>query len=227
MTTDDELRVSATAAPVRTQVLRVLRNAIATGRFKPGDRLIERQLCEWTNVSRTSVREALRHLESEGLVTSTPNRGPVVTRVSAEQAKNIYLVRAALEGLAGRLFAENASEAQIKQLAQVVHDLRLIATGELTDTAIPELKDQFYDLLFAGGGNDIAAELFGSLNTRIAMLRWTTLSQPGRNLAMVDELEEVVEAISRRDPAAAEEACIRHVNNAAKVALSILERQPA
>jgi GntR family transcriptional regulator, trigonelline degradation regulator len=227
MTTDDDLRVSTTAAPVRTQVLRVLRNAIITGRFKPGERLIERQLCEWTNVSRTSVREALRHLESEGLVTSTPNRGPVVTRVSAEQAKNIYLVRAALEGIAGRLFAANASDAQVEQLGQLVHDLRLVVTGRLTDIAIPELKEQFYDLLFLGGGNNIAAEMFASLNSRIAMLRWTTLSKPGRELEMVLELEEVIEAIRRRDPAGTEEACVRHVNNAAQVALSILGQQTA
>jgi len=76
----------------------VLRNAIITGRFKPGERLIERQLCEWTNVSRTSVREGLcRHLESEGLVdVDTKSRSGRHPGIGWSRPRNIYLVRAAL-----------------------------------------------------------------------------------------------------------------------------------
>jgi DNA-binding GntR family transcriptional regulator len=73
-----DMRVVRNTVTLRQQVLEVLRSAILNFQFKPGDRLIERELCEMTGVSRTSVREALRHLESEGLVQNLPNKGPMV-----------------------------------------------------------------------------------------------------------------------------------------------------
>ena len=96
------LRVERKPAPIRTQVLDNLRLAIVERRLAPGQRLIERELVELTGVSRTSVREALRELAAEGLVTVIPNKGTVVTSVSAEEARQLYQVRSALEGLAGR-----------------------------------------------------------------------------------------------------------------------------
>ena len=86
----------------------------------PGQRLIERELVELTGVSRTSVREALRELAAEGLVTAIPDRGTVVTSVSAEEARQLYEVRSSLEALAGRLFVQHASPAQRKALARAL-----------------------------------------------------------------------------------------------------------
>ena len=97
---DDSFKVARVAAPLRQSVIASLRSAIAAGRFKAGDRLTERDVCEMTGVSRTLVREAFRQLESEGLITVVPNRGPVVSRVTPEQAEGIYQVRRVLEGLA-------------------------------------------------------------------------------------------------------------------------------
>ena len=108
------LRVKRNNITLRQQVLDVLRNAILEARFKPGDRLIERELCELTGVSRTSVREALRHLESEGLVRNIPNKGPTVATVGLEEAQQIYEMREALEGQAGRLFAQRAPAGEVR-----------------------------------------------------------------------------------------------------------------
>jgi len=83
------MRVVRNTVTLRQQVLEVLRNGILSFQFKPGDRLIERELCEMTGVSRTSVREALRHLESEGLVQNLPNKGPMVATVTAAEAREI------------------------------------------------------------------------------------------------------------------------------------------
>ena len=105
------LRVSKDHETLREKTVERLREALLNQFFAPGDRLIERELCELTGVSRTSVREALRLLESEGLIETIPNRGPIVASLSAEDAQYIYEVREALEGLAGRLFAERASDA--------------------------------------------------------------------------------------------------------------------
>src|SRR5438552_16463065 len=93
-----DMRVVRNTVTLRQQVLEVLRGAILNFQFKPGDRLIERELCEMTGVSRTSVREALRHLESEGLVQNLPNKGPMVATVTADEAREIFEVRRVLEG---------------------------------------------------------------------------------------------------------------------------------
>src|SRR5262245_64954406 len=93
---------------VTGQAVLKLRAAILNGVFKPGERLLEQNLCEWMGVSRTSVREALRRLEAERLITITPNRGPSVTEIAWDEAKAIYEVRALMEGEAAALFAARA-----------------------------------------------------------------------------------------------------------------------
>ena len=87
---------------VRAMVARKLREAIMSGTLKPGQRLVERELCELTGVSRPSIREALRLLEADGLVNTVPHRGPMVSTISLEEAKQLYAARAVLEGFAGR-----------------------------------------------------------------------------------------------------------------------------
>ena len=98
------LEIQRHAAPLRQQVLERLRAAIIGGQLAPGQRLIERELTEMTGVSRTVVREVLRQLESEGLVAIIPHKGPVVRELSAGEARDLYTIRGALEGIAARLF---------------------------------------------------------------------------------------------------------------------------
>ena len=96
---------------VGRQVADRLRDAVADGRLPPGERLTERALCELTGAGRASVREALRALEAEGVIENAPHRGPTVARVGPAQARDLYAVRALLEGFAARGFARRAGEA--------------------------------------------------------------------------------------------------------------------
>jgi len=91
------LRVSEVPT-VRAIVEQKIRDAIMIGTFKPGQRLVERELCELIGVSRPSIREALRRLEADGLINNVPNRGPAVNSISAEEARQLYAARALLEG---------------------------------------------------------------------------------------------------------------------------------
>lgn len=84
-------------APIREQVAAIIRDAIVNMQLKPGQLLIERQLCEMTSASRPSVREALRQLETEGLVESLNGRGTIVATIDRELAENIYETRAELK----------------------------------------------------------------------------------------------------------------------------------
>src|ERR671916_3124819 len=118
-------------APIREQVAAILRQAIVEMRLPPGKVLIERELCELTSASRPSVREALRQLEAEGLVESVNGRGTIVSRITPSVARQVYQVRANLEGLAARLFAENADEGERAAL-RVAMD-RLSASVERGD----------------------------------------------------------------------------------------------
>ena len=209
--------ITRIAAPVRTQVEQRLRQAIRSGHFRPGGRLIERELCSLLGVSRTSVREALRHLEGDGLVVNIPHKGLVVATITREEAEEIYQVRAAVEGLAGRLFAERATD---EQRAALQAALAAVAAAEQS-AALPTLvtaKDHFYAVLVGGGANRTLGTIWQSLQDRSAALRFLTLAQPGRAAHSVAEMRRILAAVLARDLEAASQACVAHVEAAAVVA---------
>ena len=121
---------------VRSMVAQKLREAIMSGTLKPGQRLVERELCEMTGVSRPSIREALRLLEADGLVNTVPHRGPVVSTISLEEAKQLYAARAVLEGFAGRECARLHDPAVVRRIGDALTKLKAaFAEGDLTDGA--------------------------------------------------------------------------------------------
>jgi len=216
------LRVERAPALIRSQVTDNLRQAILDRRLAPGQRLIERELVEMTGVSRTSVREALRELAAEGLVTAIPNKGTVVASVSAEEARQIYQVREALEALAGRLFVQNASPSHLKALRRALEKVeRAAEKGQ----PILAAKDAFYDVLFEGGGNDALKSVAGSLHARVSVLRSLSTSVPGRLEHSVEELQTIVDAAERRDADAVSALCALHVKNAGRAGLEALAEQ--
>src|ERR1700693_2553463 len=125
-----ELQIVRKSATLRLLVEDKLRSAIGTGRFKPGQRLIERELCELTGVGRTSIREALRQLEAEGLVTTIPHRGPIVSTMTADEAAQLYELRALLEGNAGRECARTRDPAIIARLRAQFVKMESVASNE-------------------------------------------------------------------------------------------------
>jgi len=219
----DDLRIPQVNMMIREQVVEVMRSAIASGRFKPGERLKERMLCEMTGVSRTSVREALRTLESEGLIRVIHNKGPIVATLTIEEASKIYEVRAALEGMAGRLLAEKGSTEDFRMLEVALVDLKA-AYEEQDGVALSDATTRFYDVFLERCGNDIAASMIKSLNARVIYLRTQSIKQPGRIAKSIEEIERVVGAILRRDPDGARLLCEDHVRHARSAALAELER---
>ncbi|WPB55511.1 GntR family transcriptional regulator [Xylophilus sp. GOD-11R] len=220
-----DFRVVRVAAPLRQSVVEGIRAAIASGHFAAGERLTEKELCEMIGVSRTLVREALRQLESEGLIDVVPNRGPAVARVSVAQAEQIYQVRRELEGLAAELFALNATEDQQKELKKALKDLK---AGIGSDDPIARVasKNEFYAVLLRGSGNESLAQVLGLLNTRVTLLRATSLQHKGRAQKSLVELTTLVEALVARDAAKARDTARLHVSNAAEAALNVLREQP-
>jgi len=219
-----DFRVHRIAAPLRHSVTESIRSAIAAGLFKAGERLPERDLCEMTGVSRTLVREALRQLESEGLIDVVAHRGPIVARVTPEQAEGIYQVRMELEGLASQLFAERASAAQREALEAAFEDVK---KSYESNEAIVRLnaKNRFYECLVEGSGNEALGTTLRMLNSRVTLLRATSLQAPGRMDASLAELQALMDALIAGDGRAARAAAARHVQRAAVAAIALLRAE--
>lgn len=203
-----------TVAPLRTQVEAALRDAISNGRLFPGDRLVERELCESLGVSRPLVREALRQLEAEGLITALPNRGPTVTVIDGEDASKLFAVRAELEGFAARCFAEQASEAEVAELRRAIERVEsLVATLDAEKVRVA--KNAFYEILMRGSGNAVLSQMLQMLHNRIQLFRTTNLNEPGRMAEVACELRAIVTAIENHDGDQARIRSVEHINNAA------------
>ncbi len=218
----DGRQVTRVAAPLRMQVVELLREAIVGGEFEPGERLVEARLCQRFDVSRTVIRETIRQLESEGLVTIIPNRGPVVTELTSADAVALYEVRAALEGLAGSRFAVRATDDERSRLRAALDEVaRAFARGDLQVSLAA--KDTFYEVLLDGARNPIIRSTLRGIHARVQLLRGLSLQAPDRSDESLGELSAIVEATDRRDADAARTACERHVARAAEVAIAMLE----
>jgi GntR family transcriptional regulator, trigonelline degradation regulator len=212
------------AAPVREQVANSIRRAITEMRLRPGQFLVERELCLATNTSRASVREALRQLESEGLVVSVPGRGVSVAELSREEARNLYELRGGLEAMAGRLFAERAGPQDQAALAAAVDRIRSTADDP---AQMLKAKTDFYEVLFRGTGNPELVKILHALHRRITLLRSISLSVPGRPQQSVVEIQAILDAVRRGDGEAASGHCLAHVRAAAAAALSAFPQTPS
>ncbi len=219
--TVESLRVVRSLVSLKKQVVESLRTAIFDRRFSPGDRLVERELCEMLDVSRTLLREALSQLEAEGVVQIIPHRGPIVAVYTAEDAKSIYEVRAALEEMAGRCFVERATDSECKALETAFAEMKRSCTSKLGADHLT-VKTKFYAALTTGAHNPVLVEMLRLIHGRVSMLRATTLAQPGRLAASLAELGNIVKTIKARDAEAAARACRLHVENAGVIAITIL-----
>lgn len=202
---------------VQSETVDKLRDAIMTGRFKPGARLAESMLCQLMNVSRTSIREALRRLEGERLIVIVPNKGPSVAQIEWPEAAAMYEVRALLEGEAAARFARLATAPEIKQMRTAV---RNFVTAVANDDAMGRITstNDFYDVLLAGCGNPIIGEVLQGLKARINFLRFQSMTRPGRAKVSAAELKRILRTIEAHDDEAARNAAVDHVNSAAAAA---------
>ncbi|HZR56329.1 MAG TPA: GntR family transcriptional regulator [Terriglobales bacterium] len=224
--------IKKAAAPLRRQVLDELRQSIISGRSAPGNRLVERELIEMLGVSRTVIREALRQLETEGLIAILPNKGPIVRELTASEAKDLYSIRAVLEGLAARLFVQNASNAQVEELEREL-DRTANAYQSNDPEQILETKNRFYDVLFDGARSETLSSMIAILHTRIWRWRALGLSHPRRSdhrwRESIGGLRLMLIAVKNRDADLAERLIREEVTraNAEVMRLIAADQAPA
>jgi DNA-binding GntR family transcriptional regulator len=222
----DQMRVDRSAPTLRELTLEKLREAISQGFYRPGDRLIERTLCDQLGVSRTVVREVLRHLETEGLVETGSHSGPIVARLDPAQVEEIYEIRALLESEAARACAERATPALVKQLRDIRKEIE-DAFDKADFKRVLLNTEHFYETMFTGGQKLMMHQVVKSLNARINQLRSVTISSPGRGTDSNREMNKLLAAIAKKDGEAAAAASLEHVRRTAGIAMAALAEKEA
>lgn len=191
---------------LRSRISDALRDAIAEGRLKPGQRLIERELCEVFKVSRPSLREAMRELEAEGYIETVPHRGPRVCTVDENALRNGSEALAVLESLSARLCAERADDKQRQVLRERLIDLHgAVASAE--KTIILKTRDAFFDSMLDAANNKVVAGMLRPLRHRLTQTRGAALDHPGRAVMLAREANEILSAIERKDGEGAQRLC--------------------
>jgi len=209
--------ISREGVTLSSRLVAAIRDAILDGRLAPGRHLKERELCEMFQVSRSLVREAVQKLAAEELVTLVPHRGLTVARIDRRAARELYKVRAVLEGLAFAEFSQHADEAAREALFRLAARLRELVDGD-PPQALLDAKNAFYACVLDGCGNRVVRQMFTQLNNRIVQLRRISMSRPGRLPETLREIDAIADAVRRRDAEAARRAAEEHVASAGRVA---------
>jgi DNA-binding GntR family transcriptional regulator len=203
---------------IRERAFDEIRDAIISGRIAPGARLIERELCDALKISRSSVREVLRRLEAERLISVEPRRGPTVMVLSLDEAAEIYEIRAMLESLVIRRFAELASRDEVATLEAIFAKVRLAATEKAVELIVTLMRD-FNAHAIAVARHSVAGDLLLQLDARISWLRIKAMAMPGRLESSLEEMTIVLDHVRNRNPDLAAKAIHVSVMNAREAAL--------
>lgn len=215
---DFVMDVSEVPSLRREQTYKALRDAIQSGKLKPGTRLREIDLAERLGISRTPIREALSRLQSDGLVVNEPNRGMIVTVLDRRMVSELYVMRQVLEGTAAGLAARHASDEEIAGLREIAD-----RDKNYTDPQMLAANNRlFHEALYQSAHNRYLLKTLNTLRESMALLGNTTLAIPGRSRTALQEHQRIVDALERRDAAAAEEETVAHIKEAYRARLRIL-----
>lgn len=191
--------------------------AIDTGIYRPGDRLVESELAERFGVSRTPIREALQRLETQSMLTRD-GRSLIVASLDHNQMADLYVVRTELEGLAARLAARHATPEEIRVLRDMVdEDRALVADPD----ALSKANRRFHKQIHLASHNRYLVKQLDLVHRSMALLATTSLAVEGRGAEAIDEHNQIVSAIEAGDGNAAHEALSNHISKAFVTRLKI------
>ena len=185
-------------------------DAIDTGTYKPGDRLVENELAERFGVSRTPIREALQRLETQSLLTRD-GRSLIVASLDHSQLAELYVVRAELEGLAASLAAQHAAPEEILVLREMVEEDRQLLDNP---SALSRANRRFHKQLHLASHNRYLVQQLDLVHRSMALLATTSLAAEGRSEDAIAEHDAIVSAIEVRDQDAARAALRKHISRA-------------
>ncbi|WP_439609841.1 GntR family transcriptional regulator [Hydrogenophaga sp.] len=207
--------LGANHSPLTELVVSALRERILSGGVPPGERLVEGKLSEELGVSRMPVREALRQLAAEGLVTIEPRRGASVTSFTPQQMRELVEVRATLEGLNAKLAARRHDDQQIAEMERILEEGTRVSRDGADDAVMLMMNQRFHDALGSIAANSILQDIMRSLRDRTALL-FAPLNR-SRGPQNWDEHAAILRAVINGDAELASLLAMRHVYNAAQM----------
>lgn len=203
---------------LRNRVLQRLREDIITGKFQQGEELRETAVGEAYGVSRTPVREALRQLELEGLITVIPNKGACVEGVSAKDVLDIYEIRSRLEGLCARWATQNISGEQMDRMDEAVYMAEFHYRRSHFDK-MAEIDSSFHEIMYEASGSRRLQHILSDFHQYIYPVRKMSMAANNRGQASIGEHRQIVEAIRGGNEDLAEQLLSKHILNAKQNAL--------
>jgi DNA-binding GntR family transcriptional regulator len=200
--------------------VRRLRGGIMVGDLRPGQKLIEADLCQELGISRASLREALRVLEAERLIELVPNRGPSVAKLGEREIEEIHEVWALLTGEAVQHFAQIATGEDVSRLQTVLTRLKqaLRAKNPLQQLNV---TNSFFGYIYVRCGNDVLIDVVTALVSRLNFLRAQSLMHDGWRELCAQEIEDIMKAIRAKKPVSARQATRRHIESACSAATQV------
>lgn len=208
--------------PLRDVVFNTLRQAIIKGDLKPGERLLEIQLADKLGVSRTPVREAIRKLELEGLVTMVPRRGTTVLGITKKHLKDVLEIRSALEELALELACRRVTPEQYEELVRLE---ALLEAKQDSDNAfeLSDIDEKFHEQIYQATNNPRLIQLLANLREQMYRFRLEYMKAKDKRPRLIQEHQQIIKALKNKDSKAGRKAIYDHIVNQANAILSTLE----
>ena len=194
------------------RVFHTLREDILSGKYHMDEELKEKSIGEELGVSRTPVREALRQLELEGLVTIIPNKGAYVVGISKKDIQDIYEIRSRLEGLCARWAAANLTKEQLDDLEENIYLAEFHAAKGNYEQVV-ELDNKFHDILYTACGSRELRHVLTDFHHYVQRVRKITLAEPQRAVESNEEHRKIVDALKKKDADMAEKLANQHMGN--------------
>ena len=204
--------MAGTEKSLRGQVFDKIRSDILNGKYKRGEELVESSIGKELGISRTPVREAIRQLELEGLVQLVPNKGAFVTGISEKDVRDIYLIRARLEGLAARIAAKNITPELLDAMEETVVLSEYHAKKEHYEQ-VCEMDSKFHKLLYKASGSRILEHTLTDFHQYVQRVRMASIMKKRRMEKSNDEHDAILTAIREHDEEKAELVATRHISN--------------
>lgn len=195
------------------RVFQRIRGDILSGKYKENDELRENTIGKELGVSRTPVREALRQLELEGLVTIIPNRGAYVTGISHKDIWDIYMIRSMLEGLCARWAAEHITEAQMDELEEAIllSEFQMKKESGFSAEQVAALDGRFHAILYEASGSRILSHVLTDFHNYVQTARKSSIVSEDRARKSIREHRQILRAIRERDAEMAEQLANEHI----------------
>lgn len=198
---------------LRGKVFHKLREDILSGVYQDHKELREAAIGEEMGVSRTPVREALRQLELEGLVTLVPNRGAYVTGISSKDVRDIYEIRSMLEGLCARWAVEHITDAQLDELEETIllSEFQMKKESGFSAEQVTALDGRFHSILYEASGSRILRHVLADFHNYVRTARRSSVVSEDRARKSIREHRQILRAIRDRDAEMAEQLANEHI----------------